>query len=111
MSYPSRLCLVFLLLALPVIGAAKKSLEVAQPFQLHVPGHVIHYAVPASLELGYGGLKNEQLFEGPLHSSQYGPFGPDAVQAAIGTFYQGVKGDFRDWDLSIVLFVAKFTAA
>lgn len=48
------------------------------------------------------------MFEEPLNSTKYGPFGPAAVQALVGTFYQNVKGDFRDWDLTIQFFIAKF---
>ncbi len=66
--------------------------------------------MPRDIVSGYGKLKTEVAFnfESRNPSLAGSSFGDEAKELDIGNFYFGVVGDFKDWDMTVDVFVAQW---
>ena len=77
-------------------------------YRVEIPHFVVEFLIPPELTRGYGPFRKEVSFEKPANPRFTFSFGNGAYRKEVGGFFLGVKGDFRDWDLTASVFVIKF---
>jgi hypothetical protein len=75
-------------------------------YRVVIPHYFFEYKIPKSLQLGYGGVSHDIAFSNPEMDRSL-PFGDRATTKEIATYFFGVVGDFRDYDMTLDFFVLK----
>lgn len=90
-------------------SAAPSNAKAPRHYRVEVPGWSVDYTIPTQLVPGYGGQRSAIDFKSAKDANAVAAFGRHAQQRGIAVFYHGVVGDFRDWDMTIELFVVQFS--
>lgn len=77
-------------------------------YRVEIPHFVVEFLIPPELKRGYGPFRTEVSFENPVNPRFTLSLGNGTYRKDVGGFFLGVKGDFRDWDLTTNIFVIKF---
>jgi hypothetical protein len=100
-----------LLLFLSILaGCASPLAAPSMPTIRHIaiPGFRVEVTIPSGWILGYGGFRSEIVFGDPRIDQSILQMPEGARSKSVGTFYSGVLGDFRDWDMDLSFEVIQF---
>lgn len=87
-----------------VLAATNMGMNDSITYRVVIPHYFFEYKIPKSLELGYGGITQDISFDDPNKNRAF-PFGDKAATKTIATYFYGVVGDFRDYDMTVEVFV------
>lgn len=104
----SVLRLLFVTAGNLLLAAPSNEMKTWKTFLVEIPNFVVEYKIPPTLKLGYGGFRTKISFGIPGKDKYAFSFGDGAREKSLGTFFLGIVGDFRDWDLRTEFFVIKF---
>jgi hypothetical protein len=102
--------IAFVLVAMSGCLAAPNGFDarMGTAYRIDIPHFVVEFLIPTELRRGYGPFRTKVSFENPVNPRFTYSYGKGAYRKNIGGFFLGIKGDFRDWDLTADFFVIKF---
>jgi hypothetical protein len=95
----------------PLLAGLGNDMNTWRKYRVVIPHFYFEYSIPSNLTSGYRPALKEIAFDYPEADQGVSRLGQGAWEKAIATYFHGVVGDFRDFDMTVEISVVKFDGA